>query len=128
VHATAIDNKGAESTIIFLVNVIDKTNTAPILDITIPNFTINYSSAPYLISMINNFKDNEADPMTITAASYLLGANPSVSIPGGIFTLQNSLEMVVSPSSVASVGVYTISVTVSDTFGLSVSTSFTVTI
>jgi hypothetical protein len=74
--------------------------------------------------MINNFKDNEADPMSITAASYTLGVNPSVSIPGGIFSLQNSLEMLVSPSSVASVGIYTISVTVSDAFGLSVTTSF----
>jgi hypothetical protein len=119
---------GAYSTTIFLVNVVKTANRAPIVDITIPNFTINYSSAPYLISMINNFYDYDADPMSITAASYVLGANPSVSIPGGIFTLQNSLEMVVSPSSVASVGVYTISVTVSDTFGLSVSTSFTVTI
>ena len=69
------------------------------------------------------FKDDDGDTMTMTA-TYSLNGGAVKTIPGELFTITNPFEIKATSTGLIDVGIYTISVIVSDT-KLSVPASFT---
>jgi hypothetical protein len=69
------------------------------------------------------FKDDDGDTMTMTA-TYSLNGGAAQPIPGGLFTIPNPFEIKVTSTGLIDVGIFKISVIVSDT-KLSVPASFT---
>ncbi len=62
------------------------------------------------------------------SVTYTIGANPAVTIPSGIFTLPSTYVLQLAPTAITDVGVYTITVVVTDPGGLSATSSFTFTV
>lgn len=75
------------------------------------------------MDLASYFVDDDNDVMTMSAASYSFNAGKSISIPAGIFTKPSQFVINASPSFPSQVGVYTITVTVTDT-ALPFTTSF----
>jgi len=73
------------------------------------------------------FKDPDGDVLTMQA-TYSLNGGAAVPIPGGIFTQPTAYEIYLVTSSISQIGTYTIALTVSDPYGLTASSSFTITI
>ena len=82
----------------------------------------NYISMP----LSAYFIDDDSDPISMTATYSLNGEIPR-SIPGGIFTFLSPLTLVATSVGLVDVGLYTISVSASDSLS-SVATSYTLTI
>ena len=66
------------------------------------------------IPLTSNFVDDDGDPITMEA-SYSLNGGAAVTIPGGIFTVPSAFTILVTSTLIADTGVYTISLTISDT-------------
>jgi hypothetical protein len=64
---------------------VDVTGTKPWFNRAIPAVYLNYNSAPHPIRLSSYFSDPNNDTLTMTA-TYNLGANSAVNIPGDIFT------------------------------------------
>jgi hypothetical protein len=60
------------------------------------------------------FIDDEGDTMTMTAATYSLNGGVAIPIPGGLFTLPSPFTIKATSVGLIDVGIYTISVTISD--------------
>jgi len=75
------------------------------------------------IPLAGYFIDDEADALTMTA-TYSLNGGSAQSISGGLFTKTSPLTIKATSTSISDVGIYTISVIVSDS-KLSVTSSFT---
>jgi hypothetical protein len=69
------------------------------------------------------FFDDEGDALTMTA-TYSLNGGSAESIPGGLFTKTSPLTIKATSTKISDVGIYTISVIISDS-KLSVPSSFT---
>jgi hypothetical protein len=65
--------------------------------------------------------------MTMTA-TYSYNGGSSKVIPGGIFTKPSQFEIYVASTSIADTGTYVITMTVSDDFPSSMTTSFTLSV
>lgn len=62
------------------------------------------------------------------SATYALGTDSPAIIPGGIFTKPAAYDIEVSPTSITQIGIYKISLSVVNSQGLNVTTSFIVSI
>ncbi len=71
-----------------------------------------------------NFIDDDNDPITYVA-SYSFNGGAAVTIPSGIFSLvQSPCQVNVASTSTNDLGTYTISLTASDSFPSSITTTF----
>ena len=76
-----------------------------------------------LIPLAGYFIDDEGDALTMTA-TYSQNGGKGQSIPGGLFTKTSPLTIKATSTKISDVGIYTISVIISDS-KLSVPSSFT---
>ena len=74
------------------------------------------------------FTDDDGDALDLTATYTLAGSSEVLSVPGGIFTKPSSFVITVASTSITDTGIYTFSLMVTDTSGLNMTTSFTLTI
>ena len=82
--------------------------------VTVPEDVSVVHGRSLSIPLTSNFVDDDGDPITIEA-SYTLNGGAAVTIPGGIFTLPSAFTILVTSTLIADTGVYTISLTISDT-------------
>jgi hypothetical protein len=122
ISLTVSDPLPASVTQTFTITV---TNTAPRLLSAPPSPSMGHRNS---ISMPLSayFIDDDSDPISLTANYSLNGGNPR-SIPGGIFKFLSPLTLVATSVGQVDVGLYTISVSASDSLS-SVATSYTLTI
>lgn len=80
------------------------------------------------IDLESYFIDDDGDALDLIATYTLEGSTEGLLVPGGIFTLPSTFVISVASTSITNTGLYTFTVKVSDTSGLFVTTSFTLTI
>jgi hypothetical protein len=78
------------------------------------------------IDLSTNFKDDDDDPMTLTAI-YSFNGGSWVTLPSGIMTLPNWLTVAIAPTQMIELGIYLITVTVSDSLA-KVSSTFKISV
>jgi hypothetical protein len=87
-------------------------NTPPRLTTTIPNYQLSVNSiGSYDLSAF--FVDDDGNALTMTAKCSFAGGSPFI-LPSGILTLPNFLTVAIAPTQMTEMGIYLISVTVSD--------------
>jgi hypothetical protein len=120
IKVTATDNGGASVTTSFTVTILPKPNKAPVVG-TIPNQTVPFNKAKSFTFDANTFTDADNDVLTFTAT--LENGSP---LPEWLAFDANTRTFVVTANT--NVGTYTIKVVATDAGGLTVATTFTVTI
>jgi hypothetical protein len=99
------------------------TNAAPrVVSPPLPNLSVVHGKS-ISIPLAGSFIDDDGDTITMTA-TYSLNGVAGQKIPGGLFTLPTPFTIKATSSGLIDVGIYTISVEVSDS-NFSVSDSFT---
>lgn len=89
------------------------TNAAPTLVSTAPpNWSMAHGSST-TINLSTTYTDPDGDAITMTG-TYSYNGGASLPLPGGIFTVPSSFMIGVTSLSIADVGVYTITLTISD--------------
>jgi hypothetical protein len=78
------------------------------------------------IDLSTNFKDDDNDTMTLTAI-YSFNGGSSVTLPSGIMTLPNWSTVAIAPTQMIEMGIYLITVTVSDSLA-KVSSTFKISV
>ena len=101
------------------------TNAIPRLNSTLQNINAPLNEAT-IIDLMSNFTDDDGDPMTLTVTYSFNGGAP-LPIPGGIFTMPSLFMIEADPKGPSSVGIYTFSLTVSDS-AESITSSFQLTV
>jgi hypothetical protein len=100
-----------------VTNVAPKVVTVPVAE------SVGYGKSK-TIPLAKYFADDDGDDITMIA-TYKRNGGTTVTIPNGIFTVTSAFTIEVISTSVADIGVYVITMTVSDDFPKSVTTSFT---
>ena len=100
-------------------------NTPPRFTATLPDYQLSLNSVgSYDLSAF--FVDDDGNALTMTAKSSFAGGSP-VSLPSGILTLPNSSTVAIAPTQMTEMGLYLITVTVSDSLA-KVSSSFQISV
>jgi PKD repeat protein len=110
IKLTVSDPLSASVTQTFKVAV---TNTAPrVLSPPLPSYSLVHGKS-ISMPLAGCFKDDEGDTMTMTA-TYSLNGGAAIPIQGGLFTLPTTFTINATSVGLSDVGIYTISVTISD--------------
>jgi hypothetical protein len=104
---------------------LDITNAAPrLVSTSPPNFSVKFGkSLP--IPLAGYFVDDDGDLLTIQATFSLSGGS-SIAIPSGIFTQLSNEDLLVTSTSISDIGIYTITLIISDLEPKTLTSSFTV--
>jgi hypothetical protein len=105
--------------------VVTVANTPPRFTGTLPSHTLSVNSlGSYDISAL--FVDDDGNPLTMTATSSFAGAT-ALTLPAGILTLPTWSTVAIAPTLMTEVGIYLITLTVSDSLA-AVSSSFQISV
>ena len=122
-----ISDTQLSSTASFTVTVDAAPNSPPAFTGTIPAVTRSYGGGAYQVGLSSYFGDPNGDTLSMLV-TYTIGANAPVTIPSGIFTLPSTYTLQIAPTSITDLGVYSMTVKVTDPLGLFATSTFTVTI
>jgi large repetitive protein len=111
-------------TITLTISDLLPTSVTQTFKVTVTNAAPSVASPPlYSHSLVHGksismplagcFIDDDGDTMTMTA-TYSLNGGVAIPIPGGLFTLPNPFTIKATSVGLSDVGIYTISVTISD--------------
>ena len=99
--------------------VVTVANTPPRFTGTLPSHTLSVNSlGSYDLSAL--FVDDDGNPLTMTATSSFAGAS-ALTLPAGILTLPTWSTVAIAPSQMTELGIYLITVTVSDSLATATS-------
>jgi hypothetical protein len=103
------------------------TNAAPKV-VSVPKDESVVHGSSLIINLASNFADDDGDDITMTA-TYTRIEGATLTIPNGLFTVVSSpLTIIVSSTSIADTGVYTITLTILDPLLASLTQTFKVSV
>ena len=109
ITVTISDDFPASFTSTFTLSI---TNAVPRVA-TVPEDVSLVHGSSLSIPLTSNFVDDDGDPLTMEA-TYTLNGGAAVTISSGIFTIPSAFTILVTSTLLTDTGMYTISLTISD--------------